>query len=96
MRSHGFENEDNLRPLVRPVVHICRNTYPGQRHQIVIELEIRRPDGRPAHYYPDDNKGQSERHEDEALHGSVAGRHGNNGSYSDRKLLSKKNLDKDY
>jgi len=94
MRGHGLENEDNLSLLVRTVVHICRKAYPGQRHQIVIELEIRRPNGRPAHHYPDDNKDQSERHEDEALDGSVAGRHGDNGSDSDRKLLSNKNLDK--
>lgn len=86
MRGHGFENEDNLSPLVRPVMHNCRNTYPRQRHQIVIELEIRRPNGRPAHHYPDHNKDYSERHEDEALNGSVAGRHGDNGSDSDRKL----------
>lgn len=90
MRSHSFENKDNLSPLVRSVVHICRNAYPRQRHQIVIELEISRPNGGPAHHYPDDNKNQPERHEDETLNGSVTGRHGDNGSDSDRKLLSRK------
>jgi hypothetical protein len=48
-------------------------TYTSEGHEIVIELEIRRPRLRPSHVYPEENQGQREGEERPALcvvHGS--------------------------